>query len=263
MGRCDCGGVPIRRLRRRSVLRRAGGLLLLIALLVACRDLTTANQTAGHRRGTAPSASAPPPASTLLSPAAALTWLTGQQALPRRPWVAGYDRDCGHGHACSFGEAWAYDTSGSGCNTRQDLLRASMIDIVYRPGSHCSIESGHLPDPYTGTTVSFNGDNPDAVEVDHVLPLATAWALGASRWSQAQRDTFANDRSVELLAVDRASNQAKGDSGPGEPGEGWMPPDRAYWCSYDARFTTILAKYRLPVVAADKSAMTSVLRTCS
>jgi hypothetical protein len=192
------------------VLRRAGGTLLLLALLVACRDLATANQKPDHHTGTRPST--PPVTSSLLSPAAALTWLAGQQPLPKRPWVAGYDRDCGHGHACSFGEAWAYDTSGSGCNTRQDLLRAAMTNIVYRAGSHCSIESGRLADSYTGTTLTFSADNPDAVEVDHVLPLATSWALGASHWSQTQRDTFANDRSVALLPVDRASNPAKSDS---------------------------------------------------
>jgi hypothetical protein len=55
------------------------------------------------------------------------------------------------------------------------------------------------------------------------------------------------------------SGKAKSDSGPGE----WMPPDRAYSCAYDARFVTILAKYHLPVIAADKTAMTAVLRTCS
>ncbi len=55
------------------------------------------------------------------------------------------------------------------------------------------------------------------------------------------------------------SGKAKGDSGPGE----WMPSNRAYWCAYDARFVTILAKYQLPVIAADSTAMTAVLRTCS
>lgn len=250
--------MPIR--RRRSLVRRATGLLLLIALLAACRDRATADQKTDHSAGTHRStASTTPVTSSLLSPAAALTWLAGRQALPKRPWVDGYDRDCGHGHACSFGEAWAYNTSGSGCNTRQDLLRATMTNVVYRSGSHCSIESGRLADPYTGTTLTFNGDNPDSVEVDHVLPLATSWALGASHWSQTQRDIFANDRSIELLPVDRASNQSKGDSGPGE----WMPPNRAYWCAYDARFVTILAKYLLPVIAADKTAMTAVLRICS
>ncbi|PZS30757.1 MAG: hypothetical protein DLM61_10015 [Pseudonocardiales bacterium] len=182
-------------------------MLLLLALLVACRDLATANQTAGHPASTrVPSGPPTPVINALLSPAAALTWLADQHALLTRPWVAGYDRDCGHGHACSFGEAWAYDTSGSGCNTRQDLLRAAMTDVVYRSGSHCSIESGRLADPYTGTSLTFSGDKPDGVEVDHVLPLATSWALGASHWSQAQRNTFANDRSVELLPVGRASN---------------------------------------------------------
>ncbi len=37
-----------------------------------------------------------------------------------------------------------------------------------------------------------------------------------------------------------------------------MPPSRAY----HARFVTVLAKSRLPVSAAHKTAMTAVLRTC-
>lgn len=166
---------------------------------------TTANHAATPNSAQTPAA-APSTVTVLLSPAAALRWLSTQHALAKRPWLAGYDRDCGPGHACSFGKAWAYDTSGSGCNTRQDLLRTTLTNIVYRPGSHCSIESGRLADPYTGTTLSFSGAAPDSVEVDHVLPLVTSWALGAANWSQTRRDTFANDRSVELLAVDRASN---------------------------------------------------------
>jgi hypothetical protein len=253
--------VPTRRSPRphRSVLRCGVSLLLIAAVLAGCRvPATTADHAATPGSDQTPAA--PRPTGTaLLSPAAALRWLDTQHGIAKRPWLAGYDRDCGSGHACSFGKAWAYDTSGSGCNTRQDLLRAAMTNVVYRPGSHCSIESGRLADPYTGSTLTFSADNPDSVEVDHVLPLATSWALGAAHWSQTRRDTFANDRSVELLPVDRPSNQSKGDSGPGE----WMPPNRAYWCAYDARFVTILAKYQLPVIDADKTAMTAVLRTCS
>jgi hypothetical protein len=54
------------------------------------------------------------------------------------------------------------------------------------------------------------------------------------------------------------SVEAKGDGGPGE----WMPPNRGYWCSYDLRFATVLAKYHLRVIAADATAITAVLGRC-
>ena len=60
-----------------------------------------------------------------------------------------------------------------------------------------------------------------------------------------------------LLAVDGAANDAKGDSGPGE----WMPPEPAYRATYAERFIAVLAHYRLPVTAADKTALTHALRS--
>ncbi|HSY14694.1 MAG TPA: hypothetical protein VK816_01810 [Jatrophihabitantaceae bacterium] len=55
------------------------------------------------------------------------------------------------------------------------------------------------------------------------------------------------------------SVEAKGDAGPGQ----WMPPAAGYACAYDQRFIAVLAKYRLPVVAADKTAMLRVLTSCT
>jgi len=42
-----------------------------------------------------------------------------------------------------------------------------------------------------------------------------------------------------------------------------MPPAAGYACAYDQRFIAVLAKYRLPVVAADKTAMLRVLTSCT
>ena len=57
------------------------------------------------------------------------------------------------------------------------------------------------------------------VQIDHVVPLGLAWQLGAPQWTLGKRVAFANDPE-ELLAVNGAVNQAKGDSGP----DSWLPP---------------------------------------
>ena len=48
-----------------------------------------------------------------------------------------------------------------------------------------------------------------AVQIDHIVPLALAWDLGARNWTDEMRVRFANDP-ANLLAVARA----------GEPGQG-------------------------------------------
>lgn len=44
---------------------------------------------------------------------------------------------------------------------------------------------------------------------------------------------------------------------------GWLPPRKAYDCRYVAKQITIKTKYVLWVTAAERSAMTSTLKTCS
>ena len=42
-----------------------------------------------------------------------------------------------------------------------------------------------------------------------------------------------------------------------------MPPNRADWCAYDAQFVAVLARYRLPITAADHHAVAAVLARCA
>ena len=57
-----------------------------------------------------------------------------------------------------------------------------------------------------------------AIQIDHVVPLAEAWASGADEWTDEERRTYANDLS-ELLAVDGPTNASKGDDDPAA----WRP----------------------------------------
>jgi hypothetical protein len=61
-----------------------------------------------------------------------------------------------------------------------------------------------------------------AVQIDHIVPLALAWDLGARNWTVDMRVRFANDP-ANLLAVEGQANQDKGDQEPAT----WMPPRRS------------------------------------
>jgi hypothetical protein len=236
------------RTRRPHTLRRLIGLAAVAAVLL---------MLAAHH-GTQPATpSNPPPAGT----AAALRQLDALRVIPARPNRPGYQRGCAPGQACSFGPAWTDTTTApgghNGCDTRNDILATQLADVVHRAGSRCIVTAGLLHDPYTGHTIQFTKAHASAVQIDHLVPLALAWDLGANTWPQTQRTAFANDERLVLLAVSGPANDAKDDDGPA----GWMPPDRAYHATYAARFIAVLAHYRLAVTAADKTALTNALRS--
>ncbi len=67
--------------------------------------------------------------------------------------------------------------------------------------------------PYDGATWTAASD----VDIDHMVPLAEAWASGAWAWTTSQRQTYANDLGgPELWAVTDSVSQSKGDKDPAE-----------------------------------------------
>lgn len=128
----------------------------------------------------------------------------------RRPYLPGYQRSCSSGDACSFGPAWTDDQDAvdghNSCSTRDDVLAAQLSHVELLGGSRCVVVAGVLHDPYTGATITFSKSRAYLVPLDHVVALALAWDLGAARWSQAQREAYANDPTLVLLAVDGHSN---------------------------------------------------------
>jgi hypothetical protein len=164
----------------------------------------------------------------------------------------GYDR-------AQFGQAWL-DTDRNGCDTRNDVLRRDLRNLVLKAGTRgCVVLRGTLNDPYTGTSISFvRGERTStAVQIDHVVPLADAWQKGAQQWSPERRAEFANDP-LNLLAVDGPTNVRKG---AGDTAT-WLPPQTSYRCAYVARQVAVKAKYRLWATAAERDAMVRVLTPC-
>lgn len=163
-----------------------------------------------------------------------------------------------------YGAAWTDDNRAAdghnGCDTRNDVLRRDLVDIVVKPRTHgCVVLSGRLQDPYTARTIDFvRGERTSiAVQIDHVVALSDAWQTGAQQLTAAQRVDLANDP-LELLAVDGPTNEAKGDGDAAT----WLPPNHAFRCAYVARQIAVKHAYRLWVTAAERAAMTRVLSGC-
>ncbi|MCB0925918.1 MAG: HNH endonuclease [Mycobacterium sp.] len=184
--------------------------------------------------------------------------LAGVRLVPSR--IRGHDY-----RRTSFGAAWDDDNSApggrNGCDTRNEILDRDLTDKTYVTTKRCvnAIATGTLRDPYTNAFIAFQRGNQTgaAVQIDHIVPLAFAWDMGARDWDADKRKRFANDP-ANLLAVAGKANQDKGDLPPGE----WMPPNSAFRCAYAVQFIEVLRGYQLPVDAASARELRRAAANC-
>src|SRR5690606_23217001 len=158
-----------------------------------------------------------------------------------------YERD-------EFGSSWV-DTDDNGCSTRHDILARDLDRVQVADG--CKVTEGVLDDPYTGERLEFTSEDPQAVQIDHVVPLSLAWRMGASEWDRDTRIEFANDPD-NLLASDGPANMSKGDAGPGE----WQPYE-GFQCEYAVAYVEVTHRYGLAVSAEDREGLDRMLGTCA
>lgn len=225
---------------------------VIVVSLINSADTTTSPATAAsplsNVSGTLPGLA---PITTDADRAAARAIITRLRVQSRGP-ATGYRRT-------RYGANWADTATGvpyarNGCRTRDDLLARDGHDIRFRTGSTCEVVAMRIEDPYTGQLIDWRKSDADEVQVDHVVPLAYAWRMGAARWPMTKRLDFANDP-LNLLPVKGAANEQKSASGPA----GWLPPQRRVRCAYVTRFAQVAVKYDMPVTRPDKTAM---LRQC-
>ncbi|MGV0643195.1 HNH endonuclease family protein [Mycolicibacterium sp. XJ879] len=184
--------------------------------------------------------------------------LAGVPVIPQRIRTHDYRR-------AAFGDSWTDDTTApgghNGCDTRNDILERDLADKTYVPITRCptAVATGTLQDPYTNAVVAFTrGAGVGAsVQIDHLVPLALAWDLGARDWPGHMRVRFANDP-ANLLAVAGDANQDKGDQEPAD----WMPPNTAFHCQYAMQFIDVLRGYELPIDASSATVLRDAAATC-
>lgn len=158
---------------------------------------------------------------------------------------SGYDRD--------LFNHWI-DADGDGCSTRNEVLIEEADDPV-SVGSGCSLSGGRWYSYYDG--VSWT--DPADVDIDHMVPLAEAWDSGASDWSSADREAYANDLDDRrtLVGVTDSVNQTKGDQDPAE----WLPDHQQ--CRYLEEWVAVKHRWGLTVDTAERSALSSLASGCS
>ena len=178
----------------------------------------------------------PPSASTAASELASLTVKTEGS-------TTGYSRDkFPHWHT----------VSGS-CNTRETVLKRDGDNVSV--GSDCYPTSGSWYSYYEGVTRTVASQ----ISIDHIVPLAEAWRSGASSWTTARRQDFANDLShPQLIAVTDNVNQSKGDQDPTT----WQPPLSSYRCTYARMWINVKYVWGLKLQSAEKSALQTMLNSC-
>jgi Protein of unknown function (DUF1524) len=184
--------------------------------------------------------------------------LAGMAEVPAR--TRGYDY-----RRAAFGESWTdYNTAPgghNGCDTRNDILDRDLIEKTYVSIKRCpnAVATGTLHDPYTNDVIAFMRGNQTgaAVQIEHIVPLAYAWDLGARNWPDDKRVRFANDP-ANLLAIGGQVNQDKGDKEPAA----WMPPNTAFHCQYAMQFIAVLRGYGLPVDAPSAVVLREAGETC-
>lgn len=169
---------------------------------------------------------------------------------------AGYSRD-------AFGPSWT-DIDDNGCNQRDDVLLRDSVrgTTTVQDQGRCydDVLAGTWVDPYTGGTLTFtdltNPSQAQAIQIDHIVPLAEAWVSGASVWTDQRRLEFANTFSV-LLAVDGPTNASKGASDPAA----WRPR-KAYQCRYAIRWIAIKHTWKLAADPSEVRALEEMLGFC-
>lgn len=147
------------------------------------------------------------------------------------------------------------DADRDSCNTRQEVLLEEAVTAPAQD-TNCTLTGGSWYSPYDDMYFA----QARALDIDHLVPLAESWDSGASAWSAADRQAYANDLgdSRALIAVSATSNRSKSDQDPAT----WQPPAAGYRCTYATDWIAIKTRWGLTVDPAEQTALTEVLAGC-
>ena len=145
------------------------------------------------------------------------------------------------------------DEDIDGCDTRAEVLIAEAV-VKPKVGKKCVLTGGKWLSAYDGKSITKASD----LEIDHVVPLAEAWRSGAWRWTEDQRQIFANDLadSRSLIAVSTSQKRLKGDKDVAL----WLPTRGV--CAYITNWIAVKFRYSMSVDGAEASTLNKYLASC-
>ncbi|MEV8048974.1 HNH endonuclease family protein [Streptomyces bacillaris] len=147
------------------------------------------------------------------------------------------------------------DADKDSCNTRMEVLIAeSRVEPTV--ADQCKVVAGEWYSYYDGVTLTA----PGGLDIDHMVPLAEAWDSGASGWSAARREAYANDLDADrsLVAVTARSNRSKSDQDPST----WLPPLADARCTYATDWVATKLRWGLSVDQAEADALAELAEGC-
>ncbi|WP_329202734.1 MULTISPECIES: HNH endonuclease family protein [unclassified Streptomyces] len=155
----------------------------------------------------------------------------------------------------SFKHWNAGDIPADGCNTRAEVLLSEAVEFP-EIGPGCALTGGLWWSYYDDTTVT----EASKLDIDHMVPLAEAWDSGASAWTPARREVYANDQGQlsSLVAVTARSNRSKADQDPAQ----WLPPSPDALCRYGAEWTATKLRWGLAVDGAERERLLDIAAGC-
>ncbi|MFH8439350.1 HNH endonuclease family protein [Streptomyces sp. NPDC018007] len=147
------------------------------------------------------------------------------------------------------------DADKDSCNTRMEVLIAESRVKPTIEGA-CKVTGGAWYSYYDGVTLTA----PGGLDIDHMVPLAEAWDSGASAWTAARREAYANDLDADrsLVAVTARSNRSKSDQDPST----WLPPLADARCTYTADWVSTKLRWGLSVDEAEAGALAALAEGC-
>ncbi|MFB6723024.1 HNH endonuclease family protein [Kribbella sp. NPDC056345] len=146
-----------------------------------------------------------------------------------------------------------WHTVSGTCDTRDQVLKRDGTGVTV--DSQCEPTGGRWYSVYDAVWVTDDS----TIDIDHIVPLSEAWKSGASGWTTAKREQFANDLSIaQLIAVTASSNRSKGDKDP----SAWKPTNASVHCVYAREWIWVKHTYGLSLQSAEKTALQGMLATC-
>lgn len=143
---------------------------------------------------------------------------------------------------------WNSGDLADGCDTRNEVLLAEATSAP-AVASGCKLSGGSWLSYYDGQEVTDLG----ALGIDHMVPLAEAWDSGASAWTAARREAYANDQgsAVSLAAVTARTVRQKADQDPAQ----WLPPAPEAHCRYVGEWVTTKLRWQLTADTTEMDAL--------
>ncbi len=136
-----------------------------------------------------------------------------------------------------------------GSSTRSEVLLAEAVESP-TVAADCKLSGGKWLSYYDGQEVN----DPGKLDLDHMVALAEAWDSGASAWTPAQREAYANDQdaATSLVAVTARTNRSKADQDPAQ----WMPLLPDAHCRYVSEWVATKLRWSLAAHQAEVDALT-------